>query len=279
MRGKFRAVAWGLAAFGLCLATATIVASDIRQAPDSRPLIAQEATCAVTWVGREAEFEAYLRTAEFTRMEDVPVGVTKPRRGFFEPPGPIVSFAWKLLPPGLKSGYWESYKAEIAAYELDKLLGMDMVPPTAERRIDGDLGAVQQWVEPVTGWRIDEPVRGPEPEWSKRVNRMKLFDLLSGNIDRNQGNLLYDGDYHLILIDHSRAFTDKKDLKNIAATSRVDAWLWSKIEALTREQLQAALGPWLREKEINAILARRDKMREAIGQLVADRGEAAVFIR
>ena len=83
MRGKFRAVAWGLAAFGLCLATATIVASDIRQAPDSRPLIAQEATCAVTWVGREAEFEAYLRTAEFTRMEDVPVGVTKPRRGFF----------------------------------------------------------------------------------------------------------------------------------------------------------------------------------------------------
>ena len=40
--------------------------------------------------------------------------------------------AWPL------HGYWESYKSEIAAYELDKLLGLDMIPPTVERRVQGE---------------------------------------------------------------------------------------------------------------------------------------------
>ena len=39
--------------------------------------------------------------------------------------------------PGPPNGYWESYKSEIAAYELDKLLGMDMVPPSVEKRVEG----------------------------------------------------------------------------------------------------------------------------------------------
>ena len=42
---------------------------------------------------------------------------------------------------------------------------------------------------------------------------MKMLDLLIANVDRNQGNLLYDPDWHLLLIDHSRAFTEKKDLR------------------------------------------------------------------
>ena len=57
--------------------------------------------------------------------------------------------AWRTLPPGIYRGFRESYKSEIAAYELDKLLKMDMVPPTVERQIDGSNGAAQQWVEHV----------------------------------------------------------------------------------------------------------------------------------
>jgi len=33
--------------------------------------------------------------------------------------------------------FLDSYKAEIAAYEIDKVLGMRMVPPAVEREIDG----------------------------------------------------------------------------------------------------------------------------------------------
>ena len=66
---------------------------------------------------------------------------------------------------------------------------------------------------------------------------MKMFDLLIANIDRNQGNLIYDADWHLFLIDHSRAFIDKKDLKGIAPLGRVDRKLWDKMQALTIEDL------------------------------------------
>jgi hypothetical protein len=249
------------------------------QAAGARLEAPQTAACAVTWIGHEAEWEDYLRTAKLDHLEKVPIGVTKPTRWFFAPGGPIRSAIWKQLTPKRQKGYWESYKAEIAAYELDKLLGMKMVPPTVERRIEHELGALMLWVEPVTGWRIDKPAQGPEPEWTRQVSRMKLFDQLTANIDRNEGNLVYDGDWHLILIDHSRCFTDQKDLKGIAQPGRVDKWLWDKIEALTLEQLQRALGQWLRKREIEAILARRDRMREAIARLVAERGEAAVFLR
>jgi hypothetical protein len=31
----------------------------------------------------------------------------------------------KDLPPGIRSGFWESYESEIATYEVDRLLGLD----------------------------------------------------------------------------------------------------------------------------------------------------------
>ena len=274
-----RARAASKAVWGLMSLVVVAGAAALPAAAGAVRAVPQTSACAVTWAGHEREFEDYLRTAKLDRAEEVPIGVTKPRRWFFAPGGPIRSAAWKQLTPGPRKGYWESYKAEIAAYELDKLLGMSMVPPTVERRIDRELGALQQWVEPVSGWHIDKPAQGPEPEWTRRVSRMKLFDQLTANIDRNEGNLLYDGDWHLILIDHSRCFTDQKDLNGVTQPGRVDKWLWDKIDALTLEQLQGALGPWLRKKEIEAVLARRDRMRAAIAKMVAERGEAAVFLR
>jgi len=73
--------------------------------------------------------------------------VTRPRRAYLEPGNPIDSLVWKVLPPGRRRGYWESYKSEIAAYELDKLLAMNMVPPAVERTIEGETGAAVMWVD------------------------------------------------------------------------------------------------------------------------------------
>lgn len=260
----------------LCLA---LIAAAHPASPQQAATAPHADVSAKTWLENRAAIEAYLRTAKVVGEQDIPVGITKPKKMQLEPGGPVEFFAFKSVAPGRRNGFWESYKSEIAAYELDKVLGLDMVPPTVERRIDHELGAFQQWVEPVTGWHIDKPAQGPEPEWTRQVSRMKLFDQLTANIDRNEGNLIYDADWHLILIDHSRCFTDQKDLRGITQPGRIDAWLWDKIEALTLEQLKGALGPWLREREIEAILARRDRMRAAIAKLVAERGEDKVFLR
>src|SRR5690242_18374874 len=103
--------------------------------------IAASAPSARTWIGREAEIERHLREAQVTRLEDIGTGVTRPRRAFLTPAEPFGSLVWKVLPPGRRGGYWESYKSEIAAYELDKRLELHMVPPVVEREIDGNTGA------------------------------------------------------------------------------------------------------------------------------------------
>jgi hypothetical protein len=259
---------WGLVSLTLIASAAGLPALAARAVP-------QPAACAV--IVATAGARDYIKTPSSITWRR-PIGVTKPKL-VLAPGGLMRSAAWKQLTPRRQKGYWESYKAEIAVYELDKLLEMHMVPPTVQRRIEQELGAFQLWVEPVSGWHIDKPAQGPEPEWSRRVIRMKLFDQLTANIDRNEGNLLYDADWHLILIDHSRAFTDQKELKGMTQPGHIDKWLWDRIDALTLPQLKGALGPWLREKEIEAILARRDRMRAAIAKMVAERGEDKVFLR
>ena len=259
----------------VALVALTPVAADARQAAAAAPAPAN--ACSRAWVGHEADFETSLTDGKVTKMEAVPIGVTKPQRAYLDG-GPVDRFAWKALPPSRRNGFVESYKAEIAAYQLDRLLDMHMVPPVVERKLDGQVGAAVYWIENIKGWDMKKPVQGPEPNWSRQISRMKMFDQLIGNIDRNQGNLVYDGDWHLFLIDHSRAFTSRKSLDGIAPLATVDVELWKRIEALTAEDVARVLGPWLGKDEQQAIFERRAKMQQAVGKLVKDKGAERVFL-
>ena len=92
---------------------------------------------------------------------------------------------------------------------------------------------------------------------------MRMFDNLIGNRDRNQGNILLDAAWNLILLDHSRAFGEGTSLPH--KLGRIDEGLWAEIEALTPGELETALGAWLEHGEIKAMLDRRDRMRAEIG--------------
>ena len=238
---------------------------------------AEAAACSNTWAGHEADFEKALKEGTIAKMEKVGTGVTNPMRATLDPGTPVARFAWKPLAPGYKNGFMESYKAEIAAYQLDRLLALNMVPPIVERTIDKKTGAAVYWIEHTTGWDAKKPPTGPEPQWSHQIVRMKMLDLLIGNIDRNQGNLIYDADWHLYLIDHSRCFTGKKDLKGMAELGSVDRALWGKVQALTFDSLKAGLGEWVNDNDIKAMLVRRDLMGEAIKKLIEKKGEGATF--
>ena len=228
------------------------------------------------WEGRNAEYEAFLRDAPFVRFEDVPIGVTRPKRGYFAPGGLASSAAWKPLAPGRANGYWESYKSEIAAYELDKLLGMGMVPPAVEKRWKGERGAAILWVQPVRPWK--EVEHKPKPEkWNREAIRMKMFDNLIGNIDRNAGNLLVDNDWNLFLIDHSRAFVTETKLR--VQMVRVDRELWERMLALDEPTLTAALDKWLDRGAIRAMLKRRDAMKKVVDTLQQSGSEPIVEVR
>lgn len=235
------------------------------------------ALSAKVWEGRTAEFEEYLRSAEIDHFDDINLGVTHPKRAFFKPGGLIASAAWKVLPPGRPSGYWESYKSEIAAYELDKLLGMNMVPPAVEKRWKGQTAAAILWLTPIHSWK--EMEARPKPaKWVHQVARMKMFDNFICNKDRNAGNLMVDDDWNLFLIDHSRAFITDKDLA--VKLEHVDPEQWNRIQALDEPALTAAIGKWVEGGGvIRSMLARREKLKSEIDKLVAAKGEAAVFLK
>jgi hypothetical protein len=242
---------------------------------------AQEAPAsAKVWLQKEREIEDYLRSAPIRRLAAVPIGVTKPRRAFFEPGGLVESAIVKDLPPGRKQGFWESYQSEIAAYELDKLLGLGMVPVTVERRIDGKRMSVQLWVEHCRLLKELHAEKAPDPEaWNREVFRQRAFDNLVGNLDRNAGNLLVDRAWNLILIDHSRAFTDTRKLPFEADMKRIDRSLFERLKALDDSSLESRLGAWLFDRGTRrALLERRDRIVAHFEKLAAEQGADQVFV-
>ena len=231
---------------------------------------------AKTWLGREAAVAAHLSTAKVTKIEEIGTGVTHPRRAYLEPADPFASLVWKPLPPGRRGGHWESYKSEVAAYELDRLLQLQMVPPAVERRIRDETGAAIMWLD---GPRSVKQTGGQVPSgeiWGTAIRRMVMFDNLIGNPDRNAGNILIGAPGELILIDHSRAFVADTGLQKF---ERVDGALWDRITALGADDLRRALGPWIEKRALDAVLQRRAKMAAEVDRLVADRGRARVIIR
>ncbi len=274
------AVRTSFSALWLLAASVSLVA----QSPTPAPSAAATA-CAVTWVGHEAEYEQFLKTAAVTSIKEVPVGVTRPSRAYFAPGGLADSMAWKAITPGMKGGFYESYRSEIAAYELDKLLGLQMVPPTVERQVDRVTGAAVLWASPTRSFKEMGGVPGqassPGPPaarvagWTRQLVRAKMFDNLIANKDPNLGNWLVDGDWHLLLIDHSRSFTTMKTL--VHKMDNIDRQLWDKFLALDESTLQTTVGTWMGKSELRAVLDRRDRMKQEIERMVKQRGES-VFL-
>jgi len=223
-------------------------------------------TSAKAWLGHAPEMERHLKTAQITRVDEIGTGVTRPKRAHLAPEKPFASMTWKVLPPGRRDGYWESYKSEIAAYELDKLLRLDMVPPAVERELNGETGAAVMWIDGVKSVKETGGKVPSGPAWDQPIRRMLMFDNLIGNPDRNAGNILIGLPGELILIDHSRAFTDDRELPR--KLPRVDGALWDRMQAVTPEDLSRTLSPWMDGGAVTAVLERRKQMLASRPQII-----------
>jgi hypothetical protein len=91
---------------------------------------------------------------------------------------------------------------------------LDMVPPTVERRYNGETVSLQLWGEDLKMLKeVQEKKLGPtNPSevgaYTFQLRRQKVFHNLAGNLDPNQGNIMFDPVWNVVLADFSRAFTN-----------------------------------------------------------------------
>ncbi|HEX2694259.1 MAG TPA: hypothetical protein VHP61_00780, partial [Acidobacteriota bacterium] len=92
------------------------------------------------------KWESFLLTAEIAGSEQIrgDIAVTSPWRLTLKADDIVRDALWKN-PEGKMRGFLEGWRYEIAAYLLDKFLGLDMIPPTVERRFHENRGSLQLW--------------------------------------------------------------------------------------------------------------------------------------
>jgi len=248
-------------------------------------------------IAQRPYWEALLMTAEIVRFEDIGEGVTKPVKVFLRKDDAEAKAAWKN-PEGMQLGYLEGWQYEIAAYRVDKLLGLDMIPVAVEREFKGKPGALSLWATSEYNLlKIDEQKIAIPAAARRQVEDRKYlaraFDSLIGNEDRNQQNILYTKDWRTILIDHSRAFRSSKQfterlifgkngLQKFAdgraiLFRRLPRSFVERVKALDEKSLKEAIGPYLTDAEINAILNRKVLLLGEVEEMIKEKGEDAVL--
>jgi hypothetical protein len=181
---------------------------------------------------------------------------------------------------GTELNFRDSYKYNIAAYRLARILDLNMIPPSVERGIGGAAASVTWWLDNVLMTEKARYFQKKEPpdvdRWNKQMYIVRVFDQLIYNTDRNLGNLVIAKDWDIWMIDHTRAFRLHKKLKEERVLVKCDRKLLESLRSLHQASL-AELKPFLTSPEISAVLARRDRIVEVFDAKVKQSGEAAVL--
>lgn len=234
------------------------------------------------------QMERFLQTAKIIKIKELSTGITNSRRatlydGTMEHSAHVQSIDEHKAKfegeRGTEMNFVDTWMYNVAAYRLSRLLDVDMVPVSVERKVDGKPCAVTWWVDDsmMEGDRKKKGLSSPDLDaWNHEMYVVRVFDQLIWNTDRNLQNLLIDPAWHIWMIDHTRAFriyTNIKDPKDLVLCDRK---LLGKLRELDAKSL-STLKPYIGPGEIKGLLGRRDKIVAFFDSEIKLKGQGAVL--
>lgn len=247
-------------------------------------------------IAEREKWEEFLKTAKIIKQEQPfskREAVTEPWVLTLEKDGITNKAIWKN-PEGRMKGSVENWRWEIAAYRLDKYLGLNMVPPTVEKRFQGNRGSCQFWVEDCISLKdkVEGNIKTPSYKvfpLNRAYYQQRAFDNLIANEDRHQNQFLFTKDWRMILIDHSRTFrTSGKFTRNLIYDEKykegpsfimkeLPRAFVEKLKSLNAALIKDIAGEYLTDDEIEAVLSRRDLILKWLDKHIKKLGEDKVL--
>ena len=237
--------------------------------------------------------EDFLTKARIVSTRPMGTGITRPFRVTLELDGVTRQAVFKsiderkagvtTMPDGTSEiDFQDSWQTEIAAYTVDRIIGLGLVPATVERRVEGKVGSLQWFVEVMAteAERLEQKLSPPDTEdWNEQIFTTRLFDQLIANVDRHLKNILVTKEYKLRLIDHSRSFRINRSLAKPELLTRFSRSLLEGLTRLEKKDLQKQVGKYLTSGQIDRLLNRRDAILALAKKRIAEQGEAAVLYK
>jgi hypothetical protein len=238
-----------------------------------------------------ARMEEFLREAKVGTQRNIPKGVTLPKRATLEQNSlqhdasiqtVHISKSEFKTDRGTELNFKDWWEFNVAGYELAKLLEVNMVPPYVARKVAGQSASLSWWLND-TMMEVDRVHKKLQPpnqdEWNKQMYVIRVFNQLIYNVDDNLTNFLIDKNWQLWMIDFTRAFRLQKTLRNPKNLVQCDRKLLANMRKLDKDALEEKLvkPKYLTKAEMEALVARRDKIVEFFDKQVAEKGEGAIL--
>ena len=240
----------------------------------------------------EEEIRQFLLNAKIVDSKTASKGITMPSQLTLTD-GKITHFAGfqtindrknrQEFPDGsFEINFVDSYLYDIAAFELAKLLGIsDMIPVTVTRSYLGKKGAISWWVPVLMdeATRYRKKIQPPDVDaWNRQMYKKRIFAELVYDTDPNLTNVLISPDWHLWMIDFTRAFRRQTNLRDPANLRNImiSRQLLENLRNLNVNELMQKTKGYLTRSEVEGVMARRQKIVKVFDELIAKKGEKEV---